>query len=167
MRRSGRSRTTGRLSTGRSEWSSALHELRHAYGRFKPGHTAAQFESYSNKWVSYGVPSTAKQVVNGAFAFGRQAENRRLVSLKAVDAEIYVYTAVLDSNTCLTCEDKDGTEFYPDDTEAAELIVPSPECEGGPDRCRCIWVAIDSEPGWVDARNEHQRLVGALRLARA
>jgi hypothetical protein len=148
------------------EWTAALRELRHAYRRFKPGHTPSQFEAYADKWVSYGLPSTAKQVVNGAFAFGRQAENHRLVSLKAVDAETYVYTAVLDANTCSTCEEKDGTEFSPDDPDAEDLRVPSPECEGGPDRCRCMWVAVDSEPGWVDARNEHQRLIHAMRMVR-
>jgi hypothetical protein len=149
-----------------SEWVAALKELRHAYQRFKPGHTPSQFEAYADKWVSYGIPSTAKQVVNGSFAYGRKSENTRLLSLKEQNAETYVYTAVLDANTCHSCEEKDGTEFNPDDAEAEDLQVPSPECEGGPDRCRCIHVAIDSDPGWVDARNEHQRLISMMREVR-
>lgn len=175
------------------EWADNMQELRYAFGRARPGHTPSQFEAYADKWVPYGLSNVAKQVINNAFAYGRSAERTRLVSLRAQDAETYVYTAVLDANTCPSCEEKDGTEFYPDEVigddaslplqtrgegprdesgrwaspDWINLQVPSPECHGGPDRCRCIWVAIDSEPGWVDARNEHQRMVRALKLARS
>jgi hypothetical protein len=51
------------------------------------------------------------------------------------------YSAAMDSNTCGVCEAADGRE-EPSLAEADASLpaTPNPECLGGAERCRCIWV---------------------------
>lgn len=152
-----------RLST---EWHHTLRELKTGYLRARRRVDDEDWERFVERWLLSGVKDVARQTVNSSFNFGRAEARRQLIELRTIEPETMVYTAIMDANTCGECEDKDGREFEEDSDDAIRFAVPSPECLGGIDRCRCIWVAIGSEPGWVDARREHGRLIGELRLRR-
>lgn len=84
------------------------------------------------------VDRTAGEGVNGAMANGRQD------GFDAVRDQIdhFVYSALLDANTCGDCGDADGKEGGEGDIPA----VPNPNCQGG-DQCRCMWVAVFKDEG--------------------
>ena len=50
----------------------------------------------------------------------------------------YIYSALLDVNTCEACAAADGQESESEDGIPA---VPNPDCDGG-DKCRCVVVAV-------------------------
>jgi hypothetical protein len=104
--------------------------------------------------IDTGLWQTARGIINVGFAAGRRAERHRLISLKKVAPEILVFTAVLDKNTCDECADADGAEFEEGSPEEDEYDVPYALCEGGVN-CRCMIVAVGSEPGWVNAAIDH------------
>lgn len=76
----------------------------------------------------------ANQGVIAAVNAGRREE----MDARKDEIERYVYSAILDKNTCTTCEDWDGAEA----SDPSELPdTPNPECEGG-GSCRCFCIAI-------------------------
>lgn len=76
----------------------------------------------------------AAQSVNVAVNIGRREEMRE----RADDIDRYVYSAILDKNTCDNCEEWDGKEAQ-DTDDLPE--TPNPECEGM-SNCRCFVVAV-------------------------
>ena len=65
---------------------------------------------------------------------------------KAQSAEIAdaTYSAILDRNTCDTCESQDGDTTT--DLDEAASWTPNPQCDGG-DACRCLTVFELAQPG--------------------
>lgn len=58
---------------------------------------------------------------------------------------IFVYTAILDTNLCDTCAPLDGLTFTREEIEASDLNDSSPVNPGclGQDKCRCQWIALE------------------------
>lgn len=86
--------------------------------------------------------------VSHVMATGRAVEaraNREQISLA-------FWSAILDDNTCLTCEERDGTETT--DLDEAATWLPGPPCEGD-ERCRCQvfyeYKEEAPEPGMAEA----------------
>ena len=51
----------------------------------------------------------------------------------------FVYSAILDRNTCKVCGPQDGTRAE----ERSDLVpVPNPDCEGTPALCRCLHIGV-------------------------
>jgi hypothetical protein len=76
----------------------------------------------------------ARQAVNEAVNAGRREE----MEARADEIEKYVYSAILDANTCEPCEDWDGAEA---DDPAQLPETPNAECEGR-SNCRCFIISI-------------------------
>lgn len=77
----------------------------------------------------------ASTSVNQAWGTGRKAGMEQYAdNIK----EIY-RSAILDGNLCDTCRSKDQVTHEMNDPE---FTAPDPECDGGPERCRCINIAI-------------------------
>lgn len=94
--------------------------------------------------------ASARSLAGVAKQLGRDAlGNGRTVQLDEMqDAIDYiVYSAVLDQNTCIVCENSDGNVYSDDDPSAVGSIdegltaTPNPECEGS-SMCRCIMVVV-------------------------
>lgn len=77
--------------------------------------------------------------VNRIYSLGRMDEIKAMHQRGMI--EVVVRSAVIDSNTCATCETEDGAIFRP---EAAPPL-PDPYCDGG-DLCRCIYVPDIAPP---------------------
>jgi hypothetical protein len=60
----------------------------------------------------------------------------------ADEIDHYIYSALLDVNTCKACAAADGMEGSADELPA----VPNPDCDGG-DGCRCVRVAVFKDEG--------------------
>lgn len=79
----------------------------------------------------------ASSAANAAIGEGRDAE----IEARSDEWEMVEYSAILDKNTCGTCEDADGMTA----SDPSELPdAPNPDCEGGA-LCRCFHVAIFKE----------------------
>ena len=76
----------------------------------------------------------AENAVNAAMQRGRGDEGKRL----SEEWRTVIYSAILDSGTCGTCEDADGEEA---DDPADLPSAPNPECAGGAN-CRCMHVYV-------------------------
>jgi len=77
----------------------------------------------------------AAEAVNAAIALGRRDEGKRWKGAH------YIYSAILDKNTCPVCRSLDG---FTTTSFEAMLNVLNPDCATGWGRCRCaIMVAID------------------------
>jgi HK97 family phage portal protein len=95
-----------------------------------PGRVDEQLRQMSNA----GSERIAAEASNAAIALGRQDESRGWRSA------YYIYSAILDKNTCALCRSLDGFT-----TTSFELMptLPNPDCGTGWGRCRCaIMVAI-------------------------
>jgi HK97 family phage portal protein len=76
----------------------------------------------------------ARQSTNTAVNVGRREE----MEARAARIERYVYSAILDKNTCGPCESWDGAEA----DRIEELPpTPNPECSGGAN-CRCFIISV-------------------------
>lgn len=95
---------------------------------------AASVEDQPDGWID----RTAGEAANNAISSGRQDE------FNAVRDEIdrFIYSALLDENTCGACQEADGKEGTEEDLPE----VPNPDCAGG-DQCRCMWVAVFKDEG--------------------
>jgi len=77
----------------------------------------------------------ASTAVNQGWGHGRKEALE-----KADDGVDYYYrSAILDGNACMICRPKDGRTVSPGEED---FIVPDPECEGTPARCRCMVIAV-------------------------
>jgi hypothetical protein len=100
--------------------------------------TADQVASDTDDQADGWIDRAAAEATHQAFAAGRQdgfAAHRN-------EIDRFVYSAMLDMNTCGECADADGKEGSEDDIPA----VPNPNCEGGA-QCRCMWVAVFKDEG--------------------
>lgn len=86
--------------------------------------------------LSAAVRGAALNVTSAAFNDGRFDA----LQSNADVLEGSIYTAQLDSNSCETCADADGTESA-DPEGSADLPTPNPDCAGG-GACRCMWVPV-------------------------
>lgn len=76
----------------------------------------------------------ARQAINESVNAGRREE----MEARKDEIERYVYSAILDQNTCSPCEEWDGAEGSSQD-QLPE--TPNEECEGG-SNCRCFIIAV-------------------------
>ena len=92
-------------------------------------------DDQSDKWID-GVASKG---ANEAFAEGRES------GFEEYRDEIgsYIYSALLDLNTCEDCAAADGMEGESEDDIPD---TPNPDCGGG-DKCRCVKVAVFKDEG--------------------
>ena len=92
-------------------------------------------DEQSDKWID-GV---ASEGANEAFAAGRES------GFEQFRGEIarYIYSALLDINTCESCAAADGREGESEDDVPQ---TPNPDCDGG-DKCRCVLVAVFGDEG--------------------
>ncbi len=93
-----------------------------------------------------GAKRDAAAEVNEAFAVGREGEATRHQDI----IEKVVYSALLDENTCDTCEEWDGTEMEIGSDDYYESLPPNKDCEGNkgtPDACRCVHLYIFDTSG--------------------
>jgi SPP1 gp7 family putative phage head morphogenesis protein len=76
----------------------------------------------------------AAQAVNAAVNEGRREE----MDARKDEIEYYVWSAILDKNTCGPCEALDGTE-----ADSLDQLPDAPydECEGGAN-CRCFVISV-------------------------
>jgi len=82
------------------------------------------------------VEQSAAAAANAAMNAGRDAE----IEARADDIRSVLYSAILDVNTCESCEAADGQEAV----DVSDLpSAPNEECLGG-DKCRCFHVAVFS-----------------------
>ena len=83
---------------------------------------------------------TAPLAANRIYSLGRMDEIKAQGSRGMI--EVVIRSAILDSNTCATCENEDGAIYRP------EVAPPLPDayCDGG-DLCRCIYVPDIAPPG--------------------
>jgi hypothetical protein len=95
----------------------------------------ADLDDQSDKWID----SVAAKGANEAFGEGRSAGFAEF----ADEIDRYLYSALLDLNTCGNCAAADGAEG---DTEDDIPDVPNPDCDGG-DLCRCVVVAVFKDEG--------------------
>ncbi len=91
-------------------------------------------DDQADGWIDRG----AGEGVNGAMATGRQQEFQKVRS----EIDRFIYSSMLDQNTCDDCAAADGQEG----TEDQIPEVPNPGCSGG-ELCRCMWVAVFSDEG--------------------
>jgi hypothetical protein len=87
-------------------------------------------DEQSDKWID----NVAGKGANEAFAEGRSAG----FADYADEIASFLYSALLDLNTCGPCADADGAEGA---TEDDIPDTPNPDCDGG-DLCRCVTVAV-------------------------
>lgn len=92
-------------------------------------------DGQSDKWID----SVAAKGANEAFGEGRSAGFAEY----ADEIDHYIYSALLDLNTCGNCAAADGAEG---DSEGDVPDVPNPDCDGG-DLCRCVVVAVFKDEG--------------------
>jgi SPP1 gp7 family putative phage head morphogenesis protein len=98
---------------------------------------------------NYMATSTAIGLITRAMALGTINKARLLQSKLRGAAEQddtvdqYVWSSVMDNNTCDTCAELDGEYFDVDDPDMPE---PGEACEGG-DNCRCT---LEFEPATDD-----------------
>jgi len=95
---------------------------------------AQDVDGQSDAWVD----RAAADAVHQAFSNGRQdgfAEHRD-------EIQYFIYSAMLDANTCDDCAEADGKEGQEGDIPDA----PNPNCQGG-GQCRCMWIAIFKPTG--------------------
>jgi hypothetical protein len=82
------------------------------------------------------VLNQAQSDVNTVFGLGRQQEQR------AEGVELYMYSNLLESNTCEPCAELDGLIFGPERLD--ELATPYAGCDGGA-RCNCLIIGLPPE----------------------
>lgn len=99
-----------------------------------PEDVAEDVDGQPDGWID----RAAGEAANNAISSGRQDEFHAL----RADIDRFVYSALLDENTCEECQDDDGKEG----TENEIPAVPNPDCAGG-DQCRCMWVAVFKDEG--------------------
>lgn len=91
--------------------------------------------------------------VNVGFGAGRD-DGVRAVMQEEPDVVIgWVYSAVMDENSCDVCAELDGGEYQmdePDDMRGTQ--APNPKCLGGYGRCRCIKVFVMADESRPDSR---------------
>jgi len=110
--------------------SSGLHFAPLVSSMELPGRVEEQLRSASNA----APERIAAEASNAAIALGRHDES------KGWKVNYYIYSAILDKNTCAPCRALDGLT-----TTNFELMptLPNPDCGSGYGRCRCaIMVAI-------------------------
>lgn len=100
----------------------------------QPQQVVDDVDGQPDGWIDRG----AAEATNSAISSGRQDEFQQ----HRDEIDRFVYSAMLDANTCGPCSDADGKEGSEDEIPA----VPNPECEGG-DQCRCMWVAVFKDEG--------------------
>lgn len=84
----------------------------------------------------------AVATVGQAFQAGRYDESASLGD----EGWGAVYSSVLDQNTCIPCDDLDGTEYTVGDDDYERDYPPLFDCEGG-DACRCMMVLVSPTEG--------------------
>jgi hypothetical protein len=89
--------------------------------------------------VESGAKRDAAGEVHEAFGIGR--------GLEASELREYIggatYSAILDANTCDTCQELDGEEFEIDSDEYLANMPPNANCDGR-DSCRCVYLYVSS-----------------------
>lgn len=92
-------------------------------------------ETFVKSTVEKVLEEIAREDAREANAAGR----RMAAEDTANEIESVVYTAILDTNVCESCEELDGEEYGPDEIGKA----PNPDCSGAPYAgCRCAEVII-------------------------
>lgn len=91
-------------------------------------------DDQSEGWID----NVAAKGANEAFAQGRSDGFAEY----ADEIDHFIYSAMLDINSCEACVDADGASGTLDDI----ADVPNPDCDGG-DKCRCVQVAVFADEG--------------------
>ena len=87
--------------------------------------------------LSPGTEANQAQAdVNTTFGLGRAQQQR------AEGADRFIFSNLLESQTCQFCEQFDGTVFGPDELDF--FATPFQLCEGG-DKCNCLILAVPPE----------------------
>ncbi len=103
-------------------------------GEAAPQQIADEVDGQPDGWID----RTANEAANNAMSSGRQDEFNQVRD----QIDRFLYSALLDENTCGPCGDADGKEG----SEADIPAVPNPDCAGS-DQCRCMWVAVFKDEG--------------------
>jgi hypothetical protein len=98
-----------------------------------PAELLAKMTELSDKELQ----ASAQFSVSEAFNFGRGAEAE--LFKESIDRAIY--SAILDKNTCVSCQAYDGKEYQMDDPQVATFASGNPGCYGG-GMCRCMLVYV-------------------------
>jgi phage gp29-like protein len=128
-----------------SEWQSVLQSratnamvARRVRQGATPGEliegASEDLDGQSDKWID-GVASKG---ANEAFSAGRDDGFEDY----ADEIDHFIYSALLDINTCENCAAADGAEGSADEVPS----VPNEDCGGG-DKCRCVLVAVFKDEG--------------------
>ena len=92
-------------------------------------------EVLKNKLTDGSWATLASTSINQAWGTGRKAG----MEAHADNIKEIYRSAILDGALCPVCRIKDQVTHELDDPE---YTAPDPECDGGPERCRCINIAI-------------------------
>lgn len=125
--------TTARLANDVQSRITAAATRFSLLGQAGPNLIASVTNEITGGSVSY-VDRAAGEVAHKVIAFGREDEMRR----RDDEIDRYLYSALLDSNTCDPCLSLDGTEAQSLD-DLPE--VPLADCAGG-GMCRCFIIAV-------------------------
>src|SRR5262245_11958924 len=96
-----------------------------------PAYAQAQMDAGSTGYVD----RAARSATNTSLAAGRKTE---MGARPDDDIAYFVYSAVLDANTCEPCGEADGLTA---DQEKDLPSVPNPRCPGGGE-CRCVHIPV-------------------------
>lgn len=88
------------------------------------------------------VEKEVQELIHESFSQGRAAGGEDLKS----DVLYCIYSAIMDTNTCGPCAEKDGAEVMIDSAEYQALMPPNQTCDGG-DMCRCVFIYVFDESG--------------------
>ena len=135
----GVARTTAAATAARMRTAATTALQSAGIGGALPPKGVAAIVSGAVEALSPGVErNQAQGDVNTLFGLGRQQQQR------ADGVERYMFSNLLESDTCEPCGDLDGTVFGAEDLDA--YATPYAGCEGG-DRCNCLVIGIPSAEG--------------------
>lgn len=128
-----------------TQWNRMLNEFLNEYARLQRTTTGAEIDKAMQAFMDglseRPMEDLARKSSSVAYNEGRDVEIKTAAAVG--EAEVAVRTAVLDGNTCESCQSLDGMIVEIGSAEYDEYMPPA-KCDGG-DRCRCFYVPVARE----------------------